>query len=130
MIGLELPVFTEETFERTTAHLAPEAVASYLGTIAALGQVLLLGLRQPDALTSNDSGLTETAHKLAGSAGMFGFDRLASLSRRFEHAVQTGAVEASALAEGLGMAIEATHEVLRTRAGLLSTEVPALDPAL
>ncbi len=116
VIGLELPVFTEETFERTTAHLAPEAVASYLGTIAALGQVLLRGLRGPDALSSNDDAPAETAHKLAGSAGMFGFDRLASLSRRFEHAVQTGAVETSALAEGLGMAIEATHEVLRTRA--------------
>jgi HPt (histidine-containing phosphotransfer) domain-containing protein len=41
-------------------------------------------------LTTNDNALVETAHKLAGSAGMFGFERVASLARSFERAVETG----------------------------------------
>jgi len=41
------------------------------------------------------------AADLAGSAGMFGFDRLAAIGLGFERAIQSGAPETSTLAAGL-----------------------------
>ncbi len=122
-IGAELQVLDEKAFDRTAAFLMPEAVASYMKTIDALGESLLHGLRASDASASYDEALVETAHKLAGSAGMFGFERVAGLSRRFERAVQAGTTdEVARLADGLCMAIEATHDetiVKRARGDLL-----------
>ena len=59
--------------------------------------------------------LAESAHILSGSAGMFGFKRLAAVARRFEHAVQTAAPEAPAVALHLSVTINATLEELRNR---------------
>lgn len=108
--GTQLSVLDPKAFERTSAYLTPETVASYLRTIATLGEALLRKLRDPDALTQNNDELAEAAHKLAGSAGMFGFERLAAISRNFERAAQSGAAEAPALADALCAAIEATHQ--------------------
>jgi PAS domain S-box-containing protein len=115
VMGSELPVFDAESFQRTAAFLPDETVASYLGTIDTIGESLALGLHERDVLTSNAGALAETAHKLAGSAGMFGFERLAALGRRFERAVDTGAADVSDLALGLCMAIEATREEIHIR---------------
>jgi hypothetical protein len=113
-MGAELAVLDPRTFDRTAAFLTTETVASYLVTIVTLGEALLRGLRPPNALMSGDKALVETAHKLAGSAGMFGFERLASLSLRFERAVETGVADV-ALADGLCRAIEATREEAHIR---------------
>jgi CheY-like chemotaxis protein/HPt (histidine-containing phosphotransfer) domain-containing protein len=111
----EPPILDPMVFDRTAAFLTPEKVVSFLGAIAALGETLLRGLRATDGSISNDNALAETAHKLAGSASMFGFERLASLGRRFEQAVQSGAADVPALANGLCSAIEATHQEIRAR---------------
>jgi PAS domain S-box-containing protein len=113
VIGSELMVFDRKAFERTGGFLAPEAVAVYLKTIVEGSEALLQGLREPDALTRNGDELAEAAHKLAGSAGMFGFDRLANLGRRFERAVQSGAVDAPVLSESLADAIEGSLQSIR-----------------
>ncbi len=115
-MGAELPVLDPKVLERTAAtFFSPDAVAGYLKTIAALGETLLLGLRGFDASTFNDNALVEKAHNLAGSAGMFGFARVASLARRFERAVETGMADVTALAGGLCAAIEATCEETHIR---------------
>ena len=115
-IGSELPVLDPGAFERTAAFLAPQAVASYLRTLAERGEALLRGLHAPDALARTGSDLADAAHTLAGSAGMFGFERLAMVARRFERAVQTNAAETPDLAEGLCAAIEASLQEMHHRA--------------
>ncbi len=114
-IGSELPVFNVAAFERTAAFLSPEAVASYLQAIAERSQTLIDKLRAPDALTRSGDSLAEAAHSLAGSAGMFGFERPADLARRFERAIQTGAADAPALAGGLVDALVALLQKVRSR---------------
>jgi signal transduction histidine kinase/HPt (histidine-containing phosphotransfer) domain-containing protein len=111
----ELSILDPIVFDRTAAFLTAEAVVSYLGAIASLGETLLRGLRASDASMSDDNALAETAHKLAGSAGMFGFERLATLGRRFELAVHSGAADVPALSNGLCSAIVATHHEIRAR---------------
>ena len=108
MPGSELPALNLAAFERTAAFLPPGSIASYLKTIAERGEVLLRTLCAPGGLASSGTDLAAAAHTLAGSAGMFGFERLATVARRFEHAVQAGASDAPALASGLAAAIEAS----------------------
>jgi signal transduction histidine kinase/CheY-like chemotaxis protein/HPt (histidine-containing phosphotransfer) domain-containing protein len=115
VIGSELLVCNASSFERTAFYLAPEAVNSYLEAIAQRGQSLLRSLRGPDALVHAGDELAEAAHTIAGSAGMFGFERLTTIGRRFERAVQTGAADAPALAEGLGAALEVTLRAILDR---------------
>ena len=113
--GSEIAVLDLAAFERTAAFLAPEAVASYLRTIAERGEALLRQLRALDALAGAPRDLAEKAHTLAGSAGMFGFERLATVARQFEHAVQSGASEVQVLAYGLAPAIESSLLEIHSR---------------
>jgi len=115
VIGSELLVWDQKAFERTAGVLTPSALASYLQTITEMGDALLQGLREPDALMRNDNVLAEAAHKIAGSAGMLGFDRLANLGRRFERAVRSDADDAPALSESLAAAIDASLQSIRDR---------------
>jgi len=115
VIGSDLMVCNSAAFERTAFYLPPEAVASYLQAITERGEALLRGLRGPDALVQNGDELADAAHTIAGSAGMFGFERLTTVGRRFERAVHAGAADSQALAHGLRAALEATLEVLKDR---------------
>lgn len=122
--GAELPVLDPGAFGRTAAFLAPEMLASYLRTLVGRGEALLRGLHGPQALTRNGRENAAAAHTLAGSAGMFGFERLAAASRRFEHAALTGLAEAPILAESLTAAIKASIWEMQLRlpgAALVST---------
>jgi two-component system sensor histidine kinase/response regulator len=107
-IGGDVLVLNPQTFDRTTAFLSPDAVAAYLRSIVASGETLLCDLHEPDALASSGGKLAESAHTLAGSAGMIGFERLATVGRRFEQAVTTESPEIASLADGLAAALEAT----------------------
>ncbi|MDQ2764336.1 MAG: response regulator, partial [Pseudomonadota bacterium] len=77
----ELPVLDLGAFEQTASHLAPDAVSSCLRTIAERGEALVRDLREQDALIRNAEALADSAHTLAGSAGMFGFRRLSIIGR-------------------------------------------------
>jgi HPt (histidine-containing phosphotransfer) domain-containing protein len=81
-------------------------------------------LREADTLISTRSWhqLGEEAHTLAGSAGMFGFERLAGLGRRFARAVQSAPAEVASLAEGLRMSLEITLKAI-DRCTLVGLEV-------
>jgi PAS domain S-box-containing protein len=115
VIGADLVIFNPTVFELTAFYLAPEAVTSYMEAIAERGEALLRGLRGPDALVQSGDELAEAAHTIAGSAGMFGFERLTAVGRRFERAVQAGAAEGPALADGLRAALEVTLQTIHDR---------------
>jgi len=115
VIGEDLLVCNQSAFERTAFYLAPEAVDSYLDAIAERSDALLRGLRGPDALIHAGDQLAEAAHTIAGSAGMFGFERLTTVGRRFERAVQAGAADAPALADGLSAALKVTLQAIHDR---------------
>jgi HPt (histidine-containing phosphotransfer) domain-containing protein len=106
------------TLERTAAFLDPNAVATHLRTLARQSSELLGELRVAAALASGADAIAEAAHALAGSAGMFGFERLAAIGRRFEHAVQTGDEALPALSDHLSATLETTllEMTLRARA--------------
>ncbi|MGI4799522.1 MAG: PAS domain S-box protein, partial [Janthinobacterium lividum] len=74
-------ILDNAVFERTAAFLAPEAVAACLRTIGERCEALLYALRKPGALAGERPDLAAAAHVLAGSAGMFGFGRLAAAAR-------------------------------------------------
>jgi CheY-like chemotaxis protein/HPt (histidine-containing phosphotransfer) domain-containing protein len=114
-VGSELPVLDPIAFAHTMSFLAPRAVGSYLQTITARGEAILSTLRGSQALTCNRNELARAAHTLAGSVSLFGFERLAAVGIRFERAVQCGAAELPAAADGLIAAIEATLQEIRAR---------------
>jgi len=113
VLGSELPVLALGAFKRTAAFLAPEVVARHLQSIAERGEALQRGLRTLGAATRAGSELSDAAHVLAGSAGMFGFESLAAAARGFEHAVQTGAEDAPIVAHTLNAALEAALQIIR-----------------
>jgi HPt (histidine-containing phosphotransfer) domain-containing protein len=92
-------------------------VATYLRNIAQLGDTLLRDLHKPDALARGADVLAEAVHRLAGSAGMFGFERLAAAGLQFERAVQIGSADTSALADALRTAIEASLREVNSISG-------------
>ena len=122
-------------FARTAAVLPPETVASYLRTILELGETLSRALDEADAAPGNTApgntapgnamrnnamqgnveALAPAAHTLAGSAGLFGFQRLARLGQRFEHALQANSPEAATLAKPLATAIQDTQRNIQTQ---------------
>jgi CheY-like chemotaxis protein len=81
----EPAVLNRAAFERTAVFLPPEALATYMASLAARGGALLDLLR---AAPEGNGDLAAAAHTLAGSAGMFGFERLAAAGRAFEIAVR------------------------------------------
>lgn len=112
----DLPIFDRVAFERTAVFLPPDAVAEYLQTLAARADSLLAQLREPEALAKNALDLAEAAHSLAGSAGMFGFERVSAVARLFERAVETASPGTQALADRLTLVLDASLEALRHHA--------------
>lgn len=111
--GADLPIFNQAGFEHTAVFLPPDAVSTYMLTLTTRGSALVDRLRAPDALARDPAGLADAAHAMAGSAGMFGFDRVAAVARAFERAVETEAADAAVLAGHLVVVLEASIQVLR-----------------
>ena len=100
-----LPVLNLENFKQTAAYLTPDVVATYMRTIAERSETLLNALREnprPEAAQA------EAAHALAGSAGLFGFERVAAMGRHFERSLLNNASDLPLLTELLMGALEAT----------------------
>ena len=112
--GAELPVINAETFERTCAFLPSDVITSYLQAIAERSEALLQELRAMD-LSLALEGIADAAHALAGSTGMFGFERLSVMGRRFERAIQIGTPDVPILAIGLSAALEGALLEVRGR---------------
>ena len=120
--GSDLPIFSLVAFERTAVFLPPAAIADYLQILDVRIKALLEQLREHDALARDASGLAEAAHALAGSAGMFGFERIAAVARLFENAAQKASPETQALARQLVLALEISLDIVQQRAALCSAQ--------
>jgi len=112
-LDLEDPIFDQAMFNATTGLLKPEAVTAHLQTLAGRAGALLRDLHALDDTATEGRELTEATHALAGSAGMFGFKRLASDGLRFERTIQTGAAVTPAIAAGLIRTLEVTLQEMR-----------------
>ena len=126
LIDPELPILDPKAFERTAVHLAPETVVTYLRTIAELGETVLLGLHESNALTQSSNAFIELVHKLVGSASMFGFERLAVAGRAYERAIQAETVDTAVLADKLGAAAKATCKEIYARTPATGCGFPQL----
>jgi len=102
-------VLNRDNFRQTAAYLAPDVVATYLRTIAERCESLLMALRDS---ARPDAALAESAHALAGSAGMFGFELVAAIGRSFERAILTSSPDVPALAAQYTQALDATLQVI------------------
>jgi HPt (histidine-containing phosphotransfer) domain-containing protein len=100
-----LPILNQDTFKQTAGYLAPDVVATYTRTIAERSETLLQSLRET---VSPDAALAEAAHALAGSAGLFGFERVATTARHFERSVLNKTPDMPAFAGQLAEALELT----------------------
>lgn len=115
MIGSDLPICDAEAFERTAAFLPAGDVAVYLKTLSSRSEALRRCLSGPDFTVGSANALSEAAHTLAGSAGMFGFQRLALLARHFEQAAENACPETVTIAESLVATIEASIREMQNR---------------
>jgi CheY-like chemotaxis protein len=116
--GADLLIYNPAAFQRTAVFLPPDAVADYLNTLDSDVGALLITMRDPDVLVHGAAGLAGAVHAVAGSGGMFGFERLATAARFFERAAETASPEIQVLAEHLILVLEASLEALRQHPGV------------
>jgi N-acyl-L-homoserine lactone synthetase/HPt (histidine-containing phosphotransfer) domain-containing protein len=119
----DLPVRDSAIFDSIAAILTPEAVKTHLETIITRCGDLMRRLREPSLPEEGVGKLAEAAHTLAGSAGMFGFKRLALASRYYERAMETESGETPTLIESLIAALESTLPELEREAAQTGREV-------
>ncbi len=108
----ERGVFDRSVFDRTTSFLAPAIVTSHIQGMSDQVGAIIRRLRVRGHDASGAAEIAEAAHVLAGSAGMFGFRRLAAAARRLECAARASAIDdgdaiASELLAGAAAAREA-----------------------
>ncbi len=108
-----LLVLDHVTLERTAALLNGSSMRSFLETLTLRVQELRSSLAERSRSGRVEAHLAEAAQRIAGSAGMFGFDRLAYFAKQFEEAVNTRSPDAEALAEDLDGVLEASLAALR-----------------
>ena len=119
--------FDSSVFARTAALLAPDILVSSLTTIGTRGKAFLQLARSAGKFESRVLELAEMAHTLGGSAGMFGFSRLANASKRFEYAVQSNAPETGSRAADLIGTVEEALTEIHTHLATLATENAAAE---
>jgi CheY-like chemotaxis protein len=113
------PVLNLPMLQRTASSLDQKAAMSHLRTVIRSSEALLEALHAPDALTIHGSALAEAAHTVGGSAGLFGFERLATVASHFEHAIQSDSPATLSLADDLSAALEVSLQQMQTQ-----TDVP------
>jgi PAS domain S-box-containing protein len=116
--GANLPVLDTVALEKTAAMLKPEAVQTYLTGLTARMEALQAGLHSLADTPGGVAKLAEAAHALAGSAGMFGFERLVLMARHFERSVKADPSVAASLAGDLNAALTLSLAALQARIGV------------
>jgi HPt (histidine-containing phosphotransfer) domain-containing protein len=120
-----LQVLDQAAFTVTASLLPPAALASFLRKIAHRANDFLHAARQPAALAGRPAELADMAHALAGSAGMFGFQRLADTAKRFERAIGAGSSEASLIIAEMSLAADDVLAEIRLRCEAKAPTEPA-----
>ncbi|MGD0102455.1 MAG: PAS domain S-box protein [Rhodopila sp.] len=116
----EVPLFEQAMFKDTTELLPAGEAGEHLLTMITRCETLLCVLRRPEIL-ANAAELGEDAHRLAGSAGMFGFLSVAAAARRFECATETDPTETETFANLLAAAIVAALPMMRQELAATAT---------
>jgi CheY-like chemotaxis protein len=131
VVGADLPVLHRIAFQRTAAFLDPAAIKRYLDTISSGCHGLLRVLNETGAQARATDEHADSAHALAGPAGLFGFQRLASLCLMFERTAdpEQGIMDERAIAQGLRAAIEASLLAIQA-VEPMATAFSRVDPAV
>jgi PAS domain S-box-containing protein len=110
-----VPVFDRSMFHDTFQFLPARDVAMHLQKLLSRCETLLTQLRTPEELGTR--AMMEDVHKLAGSAGMFGFLAMLAASREFECGAGAETPDIPALGRQLERVVEETVAVLRVEIG-------------
>lgn len=110
------PVCDVATFDGIAAFIKPDKFVGHMSKIIERSEALLHGLReQAHARSAATHGLAEAAHSLAGSAGMFGYQRLAFNALRYEQAIETASRDMPAVVESLIAAVEVSLKRMKAQ---------------
>jgi CheY-like chemotaxis protein/HPt (histidine-containing phosphotransfer) domain-containing protein len=97
------PKLDRIVLDHLLAFLTPADAAANLLSLRTCEERMLQLLDRPDDPSmdrpATRTALTDTAHALASTAGMFGFTALSVVARRFECAVAAGGLDAADLAQ-------------------------------
>ena len=107
------PVCDPHMFSQTASFLTQEALHAHVKTLAARSEEILAQLRAPAGITAKT--LVDAAHSVAGSAGMFGFQRLSLSARRYEQILERDLPEQGPALQGFIAAIEVTLQHMQGR---------------
>jgi HPt (histidine-containing phosphotransfer) domain-containing protein len=121
-VGADLVIFNPTKFVRTSSFLEPQIVAAHLSTLAERSESLLSAITAMGVPPAGAEALAAASHTLAGSAGMFGFERLAAVAARFEYASKAAMPELPILVSSLTAAITASVQEMRHRAPVPSSQ--------
>jgi len=113
--SMHIAVLNEGTMRQTACVLEPGALALHLRKLARKMTELQDLLQERDKILGRAVSLAAAAHALAGSAGIFGFDRLTFTARAFEYAAGSDPDEITDIAEDLDRALSATLAVVDDR---------------
>jgi CheY-like chemotaxis protein len=119
--GDDLPIFDHTAFRVTASFVSPDVVQVHVQSIGKRCESLLADLGNPAMLVQGNDTLAETVHRLSGSSGLFGFERIAVLGKRCEQALRFGSDDLTAIAAALAEALRATLLAIRQN--------PLLSPA-
>ena len=115
--GADLAILDQAVFAQTSGYLSRGTLASHIGNLIRRTEALLTGLADsaasPVVGRSPEDTLVAAAHALAGSAGMFGFERLSAVSRQFEYLAESSPAGLPEMAERLRAAAVASLEEMQ-----------------
>ncbi len=115
-------------FGQTTGYLPAENVSSHVESLIRRTEALLNGLAEANIHPQSGLGLGHpliaASHTLAGSAGMFGFERLSAAARQFEFLAESNPADLPAMAKSLHSVAAASVAVMRQRLAVLKTTSP------
>jgi signal transduction histidine kinase/DNA-binding response OmpR family regulator/HPt (histidine-containing phosphotransfer) domain-containing protein len=104
--GAPLPVLDERIYAANTRLLKPSSIVAYLENIVTAARAAVDSLDAHSQAPAFDEDLLKSLHKLAGSAGLFGFARATEAACRLERAARTNAPDRHALAEDCRAALQ------------------------
>ena len=118
-----LPVLDPVMYHANTSLLATASVSTHLQNITSASAAMLAGLRAPSAPVPPDDNFIMSLHRLAGMAGLFGFQRLAETAFQFERAARCGTGDIPSLRGPLIIALElSVHAATQQKARVAALE--------
>ena len=108
----DLPVFDRAAFEDSTDCLDPAETIDHLHTLIVRCAAVMARLNVR-GVSGADRELRDEVHKLAGSAGTFGFASIAASARQFERSADSGSIERTGFGACLVASIEASWVALQ-----------------